>query len=95
MFLVGFFFLVLVLFIVDIFDILLCLLGLGKFVEVIFICIVFEGVGTILLIVLSIGVVVECWYENNIKDEDVVKIDGYICNIEMLFIVFIVVGEGK
>lgn len=60
MFLLGFFFLVLVLFIVDIFDILLCLLGLGKFVEVIFICIVFEGVGTILLIVLSIGVVVEC-----------------------------------
>lgn len=52
--------LALALFIVDIPDTLLCLSGLGKLAEVTFICTVSEGAGTILLIVPSTGVAVEC-----------------------------------
>jgi len=75
MFISGLFFLVLPLFTVENPDILVCLLGLGKLAEVTFICSVSVGAGTILAMVPSTGVAEECLYENEIKDEDVSKLD--------------------
>jgi len=63
------------LFIVEISDILVCLSGLEKLVEVTFMCTVSEGTGAILVMVPSLGVAMECLYEDDIKDEDAAKSD--------------------
>jgi len=95
MFISGLSFLALSLFTVEIPDILVCLLGLGKLAEVTFIYTVSEGAGAILVTVPSTGVAVECLYENDIKDEDVAKLDRYVCDTEILFIVPTAVSDGK
>lgn len=67
----------------------------GKTAEVTFIYTVSEGAGAILVTVPSTGVAVECLYENDIKDEDVAKLDRYVCDTEILFIVPTAVSDGK
>ena len=83
------------LFPVEISDILVCLSGLEKLAEVTFMCTVSEGTGALLVMVPSLGVAVECLYDNDIKDEDGAKTDRYILDIEMLSVVLTAVSDGK